>query len=773
MQTDKRNSECHEPWVHGYLDGDLTASEEAELEAHLNHCARCQEHISDLAADKGLWNDASHYLKRDDLDKIIGQAAARADRSMANQAELSHEIITRQIREWLDPTDDPQYLGRFGGYEIVGVIGYGGMGVVLKGFEPSLNRYVAIKVLSPALATSGSARMRFAREAQAAAAVLHENVIAIHRVDESHGLPFLVMPYVNGVSLQKRIDADGPLALAAILRIGRQIASGLAAAHAQGLVHRDIKPANILLDRGVERVTITDFGLARAADDGSVTKTGVIAGTPQFMSPEQSRGEAIDARSDLFSLGSLLYTMCTGHPPFRAETAYGILRRITDTEPHLVREINSEIPEWFEGIIGRLHIKNPEERFQSAEELAELLEDCLAHVQQPTTVPLPAKCLSQKAAGTPLTQQTRMSIRTGAIGVIAAVALGLFGMFLWQSANPLDTPRHNTEAAWEQMLPEEKHAGKSEANSPTPKPTDPDRVENGNQTETEIATFDITGVVLSQHKMPLADAEVRLFEAYAHSQKLHSRTRTDRDGKYAFKDIPQEKYKEGMAWYAIAVSANSFASRIVYVPQRQSEPFHLELELPVPASLRGRVVDPEGQPVEGAEIWTPTLKAPIPGLYSATTTANGYFQINDLPPWNSADEAFARASAGPPATARPEASVGSYVLRVRHANFGLKLVPYSQVPISLYVRFDRPMRLSGRVIDGESREPVRGAEVWGEGMGAITDTEGRYQVIVQPRENALVQAHMGKAKSQLLHFEIVPGGALELSDLFLNSPKSR
>ncbi len=201
------------------------------------------------------------------------------------------------------------------------------MGVVLKGFERSLNRYVAIKVLSPAMAASGAARKRFAREAQAAAAVLHENVIAIHRVDESHNLPYLVMPYVAGMSLQKRIDDEGPLPLPCVLRIGRQIAAGLAAAHAQGLVHRDIKPANILLERGVERVTITDFGLARAVDDGSVTKTGVIAGTPQFMSPEQSRGETIDARSDLFSLGSVMYAMCVGRPPFRAD---GIRRLATD-----------------------------------------------------------------------------------------------------------------------------------------------------------------------------------------------------------------------------------------------------------------------------------------------------------------------------------------------------------------------------------------------------------------------------------------------------------
>jgi serine/threonine-protein kinase len=242
--------------------------------------------------------------------------------------------------------------------------------------------------------------MRFAREARAAAAVVHENVVAIHAVSEANGLPYLVMPYVRGTSLQKRLDAQGPLAAPEILRIGMQVAAGITAAHAQGLVHRDIKPANILLEDGVERLTITDFGLARAADDASLTRSGVIAGTPQFMSPEQARGENIDARSDLFSLGSVLYTLATGHAPFRAETTYGVLRRISDDLPRPIRETNHEIPEWLSAIVERLHAKSPADRFQSAGEVAQLFEQCLAHVQQPTSVPLPDNLRSRPAAPT-------------------------------------------------------------------------------------------------------------------------------------------------------------------------------------------------------------------------------------------------------------------------------------------------------------------------------------------------------------------------------------
>ena len=333
-----------------------------------------------------------------------------------------------RITDYFDPTDDPRMLGRFGGYEIVGVIGFGGMGVVLKGFETALDRYVAIKVLSPHLATSGAARTRFAREARAAAAVLHENVVAIHRVSEAKGLPYLVMPYLPGDSLQKRLDERGPLELNEILRIGMQIAAGLAAAHAQGLVHRDIKPGNILLDEGVERVTITDFGLARAADDASLTRSGVIAGTPQYMSPEQARGEPLDGRSDLFSLGSVLYAMCVGRPPFRAETAFGVLQRISEPRPTPIREIMPETPEWLCEIIAKLHAKQPAERFQSAGEVAELLGRWLAHVQQPTVIPAPPRTGDRRRRARRLRR------------IVAAVGIGIVAIGLVVVATQLPSP---------------------------------------------------------------------------------------------------------------------------------------------------------------------------------------------------------------------------------------------------------------------------------------------------------------------------------------------
>jgi Protein kinase domain len=238
-------------------------------------------------------------------------------------------------------------------------------------------------VLAPYLAPSGTARQRFKREARAAAAVSHDHIVTIHAVDEANGLPFFVMEYVTGVSLQSRLDRDGPLPPRDIARIGMQAANGLAAAHAQGLVHRDVKPANILLENGVERVKITDFGLVWAADDARLTQSGVAAGTPLYMSPEQARGDAVDARSDLFSLGSVLYTLATGFPPFRAGSAMGVLHRIINDPPRRIRDTVPDFPAALEAIIMQLLEKNPARRFESAAEVANRLTEFLAAAPEP------------------------------------------------------------------------------------------------------------------------------------------------------------------------------------------------------------------------------------------------------------------------------------------------------------------------------------------------------------------------------------------------------
>lgn len=367
---------CSVELLESALVGELPPEREELLHRHLAECEACSAALEQLAGGEAWRQELAATLTGDELDDAL---SARDEWSGADFTV-----------EHLEPADEPGVLGRLGGYDVLEIIGRGGMGVVLKGFDPELKRCVAIKVLSPHLAASSLARKRFAREAQAAAAVVHPNVLAIHQVQPAGRLPFLVMPLVAGESLAQRLTAEGRLELKETLRIGMQAAAGLSAAHEQGLVHRDVKPANILLEKGVERVVLTDFGLARAADDVSMTRWGIIAGTPQYMSPEQAKGEPLDGRSDLFSLGCVLYEMATGVSPFRADSTLATLRRLIDDPPPAMASHDPELPPWFVGIVERLLEKEPSRRFGSAKEVSELLEGCLAHVQQPAGVPLPA-----------------------------------------------------------------------------------------------------------------------------------------------------------------------------------------------------------------------------------------------------------------------------------------------------------------------------------------------------------------------------------------------
>jgi serine/threonine protein kinase len=219
-------------------------------------------------------------------------------------------------------------IGLLGPYRILNCVGRGGMGIVFRAFDPKLQRIVAIKVLAPEIAADPMARRRFEREARSAAAVSHPHVVVIHAVDENHKPPYLVMEFIQGKTLAEKLASQGILSTKEILRIGSQLADGLAAAHKQGLVHRDIKPANVLLENGVERAKLADFGLAKAVEDMALTRIGDLSGTPQYMSPEQASGRLVDHRTDLFSLGAILYTMCTGRPPFPADNPLATLKRM-------------------------------------------------------------------------------------------------------------------------------------------------------------------------------------------------------------------------------------------------------------------------------------------------------------------------------------------------------------------------------------------------------------------------------------------------------------
>lgn len=381
---------CSENALLQVLGNNAQTEIDRSVAAHIESCERCQKRLEQLAGSVAEWEKARNHLSSfDSLEYSAAESRYLSDEHELERTHRDKAWMEEFTRRWLQPPSHPELLGRLGRFDIERWIGSGGMGVVYKAFDTELNRPVAIKILAPYLAGIGAARQRFGREAKAAAAIVHEHVVAIHNVESNHESPYLVMQYVAGESLQQRLDRVGSLELCEILRIAKQTAAGLEAAHAQGLVHRDVKPSNILLEEGIERALLTDFGLARAADDASLTRTGYHPGTPEFMSPEQARGESVDTRSDLFSLGSVLYTMCTGRTPFRAESSYGVLRKITDADPVAIRELNPAIPEWLVEFIEKLHAKEPNQRWSSAREVHGLLERCLAHVQNPTSVELP------------------------------------------------------------------------------------------------------------------------------------------------------------------------------------------------------------------------------------------------------------------------------------------------------------------------------------------------------------------------------------------------
>ncbi len=363
---------------------------------------------------------------------------ASTDRSGGNLARTEREGESNDedsALDFLQPSTRPDSLGRIGHYEVLQVLGKGGFGIVFRAFDETLQRVVAIKVLSPQLAATSPARKRFLREARSSAKVRHENVVQVYAVEEQP-LPYLVMEFIPGETLQQRLDRTGPLETPEVLQIGRQIAEGLAAAHAQGLIHRDIKPGNILIEAGPnQHVKITDFGLARAADDASLSRSGIIAGTPMFMSPEQARGETLDHRTDLFSLGSVLYTMASGRPPFRANNTFAVLKRVAEDTPRPILEIIPEVPPWLCDLIDRLHAKKPADRIGTAQEVADLLGRGLQALQGAMQLPPSSVAATAAVAETP--QENQAPTGTMAVARPAPAVRPRFRSRFWAVAAAL------------------------------------------------------------------------------------------------------------------------------------------------------------------------------------------------------------------------------------------------------------------------------------------------------------------------------------------------
>ncbi|HET7011024.1 MAG TPA: protein kinase, partial [Anaerolineales bacterium] len=283
-------------------------------------------------------------------------------------------------------------IGRtLGKYQIIQHLGRGGMAEVYKAFQPSLDRYVAIKVLHPFMAEDKDFLGRFRREAKNVAALRHPNIVQVFDFDVQDGLYYMVMEFLDGPTLKSGLEAlhqrGERLPLREALRITRDVGLALAYAHGHGIVHRDVKPANVLLERS-GRVILTDFGVAKILSGTQFTATGTVLGTPAYMSPEQGMGQPGDGRSDIYSLGVMLYEMATGRLPFDADTPLAVVMKHVHEPLPLPKAVAPDLPESVERVILKALAKDPSQRYAKVAEMVEALQPGTIE-GQPATSPAP------------------------------------------------------------------------------------------------------------------------------------------------------------------------------------------------------------------------------------------------------------------------------------------------------------------------------------------------------------------------------------------------
>jgi WD40 repeat protein len=430
--------------------GNVSAARLAELSSHLESCSRCQERALSISAHDPLLETARERVQA--TQEIIGKVPAElwtrlqelpqspptaltqditlSQSSAPDQATQSTEH-TPDDRALLAPPQQPDEIGRLGPYRVLGVLGRGGMGVVYLADDPRLQRRVALKAMLPRAAAKPAAEQRFLREARAAAALSSEHIAHIYDVGAERGVLYLAMEHLQGCPLDRHLADGTPRPVAEILRIGRDVATGLAIAHEKGLIHRDIKPGNIWLEQGSGRCKLLDFGLARANNDAQITQSGAIIGTPAYMAPEQARGESVDARADLFSLGCVLYRLCTGSVPFRGRDAISVLMALAVDNPASPHSVNAAIPRSLSDLVMRLLAKEAASRPASAREVIrelDQIETAQAHAANPVAAVSPAPPVPAPArppAGTGKWVAVACAL-TAAVAVVAVAGIVLY-----------------------------------------------------------------------------------------------------------------------------------------------------------------------------------------------------------------------------------------------------------------------------------------------------------------------------------------------------------
>jgi serine/threonine protein kinase len=347
-------------------------------------CTHCGKQLR-IRPDKGLSAGVCPNCKKVvEVPQQDGKTDGKANGKASRETLESDALIEDTEIDFLRPAEGPGELGRLGDYRVLRILGAGSMGIVFEAEDIKLHRRVALKVMKKAQAKREENRGRFMKEARSAAAIEHDHIVTIYQVGEDAGFPFLAMKLLVGESLEDRLNRVGPLPPEEVIRIGTEIADGLAAAHERGLIHRDIKPANIWLEEGKGRVKIVDFGLARVCDDEEAAEAerNYLIGTPLYMSPEQARGLEIDQRSDLFSLGSLLYRISTGKLPFPGTTSKQALLSVIRDHPMAPRAVNSDIPPFLSRVIMDLLEKAPGERPRNARVVITQLEEALQKLRE-------------------------------------------------------------------------------------------------------------------------------------------------------------------------------------------------------------------------------------------------------------------------------------------------------------------------------------------------------------------------------------------------------
>lgn len=344
---------------------------------------------------------------------------------------------------FLSPATGPNELGWLAHYQVMRLLGQGGMGVVFEGIDTRLLRAVALKVMKPEIAKDDMAKQRFLREARATAALKSDHVVTIYDVNQHNDVPYLAMEFLQGETLDTWLQRRGRASLEEVLRIGTDIARGLAAAHAQGLIHRDIKPSNVWLDGPSGRAKILDFGLARVeSEKGNLTSTGVILGTPAYMAPEQAEHGHVDARSDLFSLGCILYELTTGVQAFDGVNMMAILMAVANKNPTPPSDLYPDVPPALSRLVMHLLAKNPADRTASAQEAVAALEQIAAEsgICRNATPAVGLRSVAYTTARPARTSRRPWLIAAGVVVLALLVTAGVFGWKSYSAAHRATAP---------------------------------------------------------------------------------------------------------------------------------------------------------------------------------------------------------------------------------------------------------------------------------------------------------------------------------------------